>query len=161
MGSSVERPLQEAASSTAAKTASSDDKRPVTPKLDLASPKNEMANDMFSNDSRSVPPNASVLRQHCDTKRSMAVQTADSVEHEDFIVGLAHDVHDDDGGHPDVSQRSVAAVVQRFFVNKGWNSVAFTGLWTRFATQAGSYQSAPQQLSLSNYGTGSRLPLLT
>ena len=39
----------------------------------------------FSNDSRSIPPKGSVLLQHCDTKSSVAVQTADSVEHEDSL----------------------------------------------------------------------------
>ena len=55
VGPSAARPVQEAASSTPAKSASSDDKRPVTQKLDLASPKNEMASNTFSNDSHSVP----------------------------------------------------------------------------------------------------------
>ena len=60
-------------------------KRQVTQKLDLASPKKEMASNTFSNDSRSVPPRGSLLLQHCDTKRSVAAQTADSVEHEDSL----------------------------------------------------------------------------
>ena len=44
-----------------------------------------------------------MLLRHCGTKRSVAAQTADSVEHEDSLLGLAHDLRDDDGGLPDVS----------------------------------------------------------
>ena len=76
---------EEAASNVAAKSAGSDDKRPVKQNLDRACPKNETSSNTFSNDSRPVPPKGSVLLQHCGTKRSVAVQTADSVEHEDSL----------------------------------------------------------------------------
>ena len=60
---------------TAAKSAGSGGMRPDKEKWERVSPKDEMANNMVSNDSRSVPPKGSVLLQRCDTKRSVADQT--------------------------------------------------------------------------------------
>ena len=59
--------------------------RPDKEKWQRVRPKNEMADNMFSNDSRLVLPKGSVLLQRCDSKRSVAFQTADSVEHEDSL----------------------------------------------------------------------------
>ena len=78
-------PKKEAEYSTSAQSAGTDDKRPDKQKLERASPKNEVASP--------VPPRGSVLLLHCGTKRagvanrSVAVQTADSVEHEDSLWG--------------------------------------------------------------------------
>ena len=102
-GLSDTHPVQVAVSSTAAKSACSDNKRPDKQKSDRASPKNETASHTFSNDSHLVPPkgcSTAVLNAPWQCR-----QTA-------FLVGVAHDVNDDDGGHPDVSPRSVAAVVR-------------------------------------------------
>ena len=59
--------------------------RPDKVKWHWVSPKNEMANNMFSNDSRLVSPKGSVLPQRCETKRSVAVQTVDSIEYENSL----------------------------------------------------------------------------
>ena len=66
-------------------------------------------------------------------------------------VGLAHENHDDDGSHPDVSPRSVAAVVLHEDL-----SAASSELWTRFVTRAVSCRLALRQLFLSNCGSESR-----
>ena len=81
-GSSDTRPVQEAASNTAAKL-----RRHAQTSKNRIGPaqRTRTASNTFSNDSRQVPPKGSLLLQHFDTKGSVAVQTADSVEHEDSL----------------------------------------------------------------------------
>ena len=80
-------------------------------KSDLTSPKNETTSNTFSNDSRSVPPKGSVLLQALRHRALCGSADSGPGRARGFPVGLAHDVHDDGGGHPDASQRSAAAVV--------------------------------------------------
>ena len=84
-GSGDARPTQDAASSTAAKSAGSGSVRPDKVECERVSPKNEMPNNIFADDSRLVLPKGSVLLHRCDTKRSVAVQTVDPVEQEDSL----------------------------------------------------------------------------
>ena len=150
-------PKEEAEYSTSAQPAGSDERRPDKQKLDRASPKNVAASNTGSNESHPVLPRGSVLLQHCGTKRA-AVQTN--------RLGRARGSRPprDVGGHPDVSPNRVAPVVLHpTEILDGTPqtdcSAAFSELWTRFVTRAGSCRCALRQLSLSNYGTESRLSL--
>ena len=105
-----------------------------------------------------------MLLRHCGTKRSMAAQTADSVEHEDsFWDWLTTSTT-----MTAATQTSAPEALQQWCSIQqkiGWNSrdfsAAFSGLWTRFATRAGSYHRALRQVSLGKYGIESRLSLST
>ena len=105
--------------------------------------KNEMANNMFSNDSRLVSPKSSVLLERCETKRSVASSDSGHDWVRGLPVGLAHDLHNGDG------RRCNSGVPLN--TNTGWNSkgssVAYSGHGTRSATQASNYRRAPQQRS--------------
>ena len=93
--------------------------------------------------------------QHCDTKRSVAVQTADSVEHADCLwdwLTTSTTTARCSSGAP--SNIHIARNSRDF-------SAACSGLWTRFATRASSCHRAPRQLSVSSYGIESRLSLST
>ena len=82
-----------------------------------------------------------VLRAAAALRYQTLRGSSDSVEHEDSL--WAHDV-DDDGGHPDVSPRSVAGVVLHSTHSKD-SSVVLSGLWTRVATKGGScHRALPQ-----------------
>ena len=140
---SVKRHTPRPGGNTVAKSASSDDKRPDKQKFDRTSPKNETASNTLSNDSRPVPPKGSVLLQHCGTKRSVAVQAADSVEREDSLWDWLTTSTTTTAATRQPQKRCSSGAPSN--INLGWNSrdfsAAFSGL-TRFVTGAGSYRRA-------------------
>ena len=100
----------------------------VIPKKEACS---TSAKSVGSDDKRSVLPRGSVLQQSGRSTKLAAMETRS-------MAVQAYDLHDDDGGH-----RSSGAPSNR---NSGWNSrdssTAFSSLWTRFVTRAGSCQLA-------------------
>ena len=104
------------------------------------SSKNEVANNVFSNDSRLVHLKGSVLLQRWDTKRSVAVQTVDSVTRTPCGMGSRP---------PQRRRRPPRRQHQKrcsrdapLNTNTRWNSrdstVAFSGLWTLSCSNCGT-----------------------
>ena len=148
-------------------SAGSNDKCPEKQKLERACPKNRPRVAQGSNDSRPVPPKGfRDTKRAAVASRSVAVQTADSVEHEvslwDWLTTSTTTTT------AAATQTSAPETLQQWLSiqhEKGRNSrdfsAAFSELWTRFATRASSYLRARRQLSWSNYGIESRPSLST
>ena len=145
-GSGDARPNQDAAES-----ASSGSLRPDKVKWQRASPKNKMEDNMFSNDSRSVPSKGSVLPQRCTTKRSVADQTVDSVEQEDSLWDWLTTATTATVATQTLAPEALqqwCSIQHKYWMELQGSSVAHSG-------------RAPKQRSWSNFGTESRLSLST